>query len=235
MSNEVRMPSYRVGKNVRYANWDHAEFRPGDEVGYDVWFDQFRNQYWRRRRDAQAWLDAAKARWSAAAEAGAAFIAATDPALGERILHHEVSQEDFRLPYYKQVWGAAQSLERWKWGRDFVIGDWEESSSVTRLNLLSDDPSDTAKERLEIMCRTSDGFEIAEKDFALRGAGELIGTRQHGQGMWQWIMELGDAGLLGRVRSLAHEVMEMPVLENNALAEAARDLYMSGGDPVAMN
>ena len=108
-------------------------------------------------------------------------------------------------------------------------------SRQSRRVLLSDDPSDTAKERLEIMCRTSDGFDIAEKDFALRGAGELIGTRQHGQGMWQWIMELGDAGLLGRVRSLAHEVMEMPVLENNALAEAARDLYMSGGDPVAMN
>ena len=108
-------------------------------------------------------------------------------------------------------------------------------SRKSRCFLLSDDPSDTAKERLEIMCRTCDGFEIAEKDFALRGAGELIGTRQHGQGMWQWIMELGDAGLLGRARTLAHEVMEMPVLENNALAEAARDLYMSGGDPVAMN
>lgn len=40
--------------------------------------------------------------------------------------------------------------------------------------------SETAKERLQIMRRSNDGFEIAEKDLELRGAGELLGTRQSG-------------------------------------------------------
>lgn len=37
-----------------------------------------------------------------------------------------------------------------------------------------------AKERLEVMKSTNDGFIIAEKDFEIRGAGEILGTRQIG-------------------------------------------------------
>jgi ATP-dependent DNA helicase RecG len=35
-----------------------------------------------------------------------------------------------------------------------------------------------AQERLTIMRESNDGFVIAEKDLALRGAGEVLGTRQ---------------------------------------------------------
>src|SRR5689334_24960680 len=38
----------------------------------------------------------------------------------------------------------------------------------------------TAKARLKTMRETDDGFVIAEKDLELRGAGELLGTRQSG-------------------------------------------------------
>lgn len=40
--------------------------------------------------------------------------------------------------------------------------------------------SETAKARLNIMRETEDGFRIAEEDLKLRGAGELLGTRQSG-------------------------------------------------------
>lgn len=37
-----------------------------------------------------------------------------------------------------------------------------------------------AKERLDAMCRTTNGFEIAEADLRIRGAGDMLGTRQSG-------------------------------------------------------
>jgi ATP-dependent DNA helicase RecG len=46
--------------------------------------------------------------------------------------------------------------------------------------LLSDASDPIARERLEVMRRLSDGFEIAESDLRLRGAGNLLGTRQSG-------------------------------------------------------
>jgi ATP-dependent DNA helicase RecG len=46
--------------------------------------------------------------------------------------------------------------------------------------LLSDATDDLARRRLEVLRGSSDGFEIAEADLVLRGAGNLLGTRQSG-------------------------------------------------------
>jgi len=46
--------------------------------------------------------------------------------------------------------------------------------------MFSEKMTKTAKKRLEIMRKTEDGFEIADLDLKLRGAGELLGTRQSG-------------------------------------------------------
>ena len=61
--------------------------------------------------------------------------------------------------------------------------------------------SDTARERLNVMRRTEDGFVIAEEDLRLRGGGEMLGTRQSG--------------------SPAFRIATLP--EHQALLEAARD------------
>ena len=50
------------------------------------------------------------------------------------------------------------------------------SSLESKCILISD--SDT--ERLQVMTKTNDGFEISEEDFKLRGHGDLFGTRQSG-------------------------------------------------------
>ena len=46
--------------------------------------------------------------------------------------------------------------------------------------LYHDTPSQTAKARLNILRETNDGFVIAEEDLRLRGAGDMLGTRQTG-------------------------------------------------------
>ena len=38
----------------------------------------------------------------------------------------------------------------------------------------------TARERLKILCKTNDGFEIARADLSQRGPGDFFGRRQHG-------------------------------------------------------
>lgn len=40
--------------------------------------------------------------------------------------------------------------------------------------------NDSIKERINIICETTDGFKIAEKDLELRGSGEFLGDRQSG-------------------------------------------------------
>jgi ATP-dependent DNA helicase RecG len=46
--------------------------------------------------------------------------------------------------------------------------------------LTGNKPGTDARERLQIMCETTDGFRIAEKDMELRGPGDISGTRQSG-------------------------------------------------------
>jgi len=55
-----------------------------------------------------------------------------------------------------------------------------EGRSVCLL-LRSSQLSETARARLSLMRETNDGFRIAEEDLRLRGAGEILGTRQSGE------------------------------------------------------
>ncbi len=54
------------------------------------------------------------------------------------------------------------------------------SGKSTCLLMYSGPLGETAKARLKIMRETEDGFRIAEEDLRLRGAGEMLGTRQSG-------------------------------------------------------
>jgi ATP-dependent DNA helicase RecG len=56
--------------------------------------------------------------------------------------------------------------------------------------LISDTNSEEARERLQVMESTTDGFKLAEMDWKLRGAGDLIGTRQSGGNHLQLVQEM---------------------------------------------
>ena len=86
--------------------------------------------------------------------------------------------------------------------------------------------SKEAKSRLELMCRTNDGFEIAEEDMKMRGPGDLEGTQQSGLPVNLRIASLArDGRLLGEVRSYAEKVLDAdPTLSQSANALLAAEL-----------
>lgn len=68
--------------------------------------------------------------------------------------------------------------------------------------------TEVAEQRLTAMRDSDDGFKIAEVDLALRGPGELLGTRQTGGWQFRLANLLTDAPLLPDVSRLADSVMQ---------------------------
>jgi ATP-dependent DNA helicase RecG len=76
-----------------------------------------------------------------------------------------------------------------------------------------------AKQRLETLRETNDGFRIAEKDLQLRGPGELLGTRQTGLAGFRVADLARDADLLPQVRAIAERLLaESPALADRIVA-----------------
>ena len=62
--------------------------------------------------------------------------------------------------------------------------------------------SDDTKKRIDIMCETNDGFQIAEADLKLRGPGDLEGTQQSGIA---FDLKIADIARDGQLVQLARE------------------------------
>ena len=62
--------------------------------------------------------------------------------------------------------------------------------------LQTDKYEGVAQERIDMMCNTTDGFELAEKDMLLRGTGDFFGTKQHGIPQLKMANLYRDAGCL---------------------------------------
>ena len=74
------------------------------------------------------------------------------------------------------------------------------AAKSTCLLLYQEPLGETAKARLSIMRDTEDGFRIAEEDLRLRGAGEMLGTRQAGLPLFRMADLAADGDLLAVAR-----------------------------------
>ncbi|MCQ4023338.1 MULTISPECIES: ATP-dependent DNA helicase RecG [unclassified Ruminococcus] len=71
--------------------------------------------------------------------------------------------------------------------------------------LLSDAQGEDTLQRLKTMCRTNNGFEIADMDLKLRGPGDFFGARQHGLPEMH-IADLADMDSLKAAQQAADDV-----------------------------
>jgi len=84
--------------------------------------------------------------------------------------------------------------------------------------------SEEAKERLKTFEQTRDGFDVAEKDLQMRGAGDFLGTRQSGMPRFRFGNILRDHELMELARDVAIETLAREGLEGaDRLARALTD------------
>jgi ATP-dependent DNA helicase RecG len=74
--------------------------------------------------------------------------------------------------------------------------------------VTGDKLSQESKLRMETMCRTNDGFEIAEVDLQLRGPGDISGTQQSGVLQLKIADIVKDQSILLAARESAMELVE---------------------------
>ena len=88
--------------------------------------------------------------------------------------------------------------------------------------LINDSRNAQARQRLEVLVRSSDGFEIAEMDLRLRGPGQVLGTRQSGLPDLALASLSDDGAVLDQAREAAQALMarDPDLAEHPALAAA---------------
>ena len=121
----------------------------------------------------------------------------------------DVPNATFMIVEHAERFGLAQ-LHQLR-GR---IGRGEHPSKCILLTTDEEELTPEANKRMEVMIRTTDGFVIAEEDLAIRGPGELLGTRQSGMPELKMANIVSDLALLKDARREAFDLLDTdPFLE----------------------
>ncbi len=86
------------------------------------------------------------------------------------------------------------------------VGRGTEQSYCLLVSRTKDELTDIARERLEAMVETADGFELAERDLEIRGEGQLLGARQSGLSDLRFTRLRQDQDILERAREAARSL-----------------------------
>ncbi len=91
-------------------------------------------------------------------------------------------------------------------------------------------------EKLDILCKSNDGFVISEKDLELRGPGDLMGTRQSGDG-GATVLFSGNSKLLEEVTSAVKMLRKDPAQKDMLmlLNQYALSYFTDSGHMIALN
>jgi ATP-dependent DNA helicase RecG len=90
--------------------------------------------------------------------------------------------------------------------------------------------SEQARARLDAFAATSDGFQLAEIDFALRGPGDLFGTEQHGLAPLRIADLQRDQQIVAEARSAAQRLLAAdPGLTNTDHTRLRRQMLVRYG------
>ena len=92
--------------------------------------------------------------------------------------------------------------------------------------LLADKPTAEAEQRLQVVERTTDGFELAEQDLQMRGPGEFFGTRQHGLPKLKIADIIEDFKILTSARKEAFELVEKDPNLTTVKSKRVRDFFV---------
>lgn len=84
------------------------------------------------------------------------------------------------------------------------VGRGKDKSSCI---LITDIKDPKQNERLNIMCKTTDGFKIADADLKLRGPGDFMGNRQHGLPQFRIADLTSDMRVLEEAGNAANEML----------------------------
>jgi len=110
------------------------------------------------------------------------------------------------------------------------VGRGEEQSYCM---LLAENPSEVGRERLDIIEKVQDGFELAEADLRMRGPGEFFGTRQSGLPDLR-MAKLSDVALLELARSEAVKLFQidrgLKMPEHRPLARELARVWPEAGE-----
>ena len=94
-------------------------------------------------------------------------------------------------------------------------------------------PGQTATKRLKVMRETNDGFLIADEDLRLRGAGEVLGTRQSGLPDFKFVDLNKHANLLATAKDDVKLLLERDPDLKTSRGQALRTLlYLFERDTV---